>query len=82
MVVRGVAVLGSDSSVRTGTTLAAAVGTVAVADTSRRPLSGVAFEARVRVLYGEMQRALARGDWTGFGSAYRALGALVDRRVP
>lgn len=38
------------------------------------------FRARTRQLYDEMRRASARGDWTAFGRAFDALGALVRTR--
>ena len=38
------------------------------------------FRARTRQLYDEMRRASARGDWTAFGRAFDALGALLRTR--
>jgi hypothetical protein len=41
---------------------------------------GVDFQERVRQLYDEMRRATARGDWSAFGRAFNALGALLRSR--
>lgn len=40
------------------------------------------FRTRAKVLYDEMRRASARGDWSAFGRAFDALGALLRERRP
>ena len=66
---------------RFGRTLFAAIGggAPASAATSGAPAS-LDFRARVAALYDAMQGALRRGDLATFGTAYRELGALLQRR--
>jgi uncharacterized membrane protein (UPF0182 family) len=66
------AVLGD--SVRTAKTLMVLAGRL---PDSTLMQSGVDFRARVRQLYDDMRRASASGDWSAFGRAFDALGALV-----
>ena len=66
------AVLGD--SVRTARTLLVLAGRLPDSTLAR---STVDFRARVQQLYDEMRRASARGDWSAFGRAFDALGALV-----
>lgn len=81
-----VAVAASDSLVRVGPTLAAALGVVAgrrgAADSFAPPASAADFRARVAALYDAMQAALRRNDLAAFGSAYAQLGALLGRAAP
>ena len=44
-----------------------------------RPVSPGDFRERVAALYGDMRRALARGDWVAYGRAFDELGALLSR---
>lgn len=65
----------SEDSVRSDRTLLALAG--------RRgaiPATPTDLPARIRDLYDEMRRASARGDWSAFGRAFDALGALLGRR--
>jgi hypothetical protein len=41
------------------------------------PLTPEAFRRRVEGLYESMREAMRRGDWTGIGAAYEALGRLL-----
>ena len=66
------AVLGD--SVRTAKTLMVLAGRL---PDSTLMSSSVDFRARVRQLYDDMRRASASGDWSAFGRAFDALGALV-----
>ena len=66
------AVLGD--SVRTAKTLMALAGRLPDSTLSQSSLD---FRARVRQLYDDMRRASATGDWSAFGRAFDALGALV-----
>ena len=66
------AVLGD--SVRMARTLLALAGRL---PDSTLAQSSVDLRTRVRQLYEEMRRASARGDWSAFGRAFDALGALV-----
>ena len=62
---------------RTGRTIAAALG---VPDTaSARAVPGEVFRARVAALYETMNAALRAGDWRAYGTAWAALGQLLDR---
>ena len=79
------AVLAPPALLRTGPTLAAALGMETRADSaaaSAGALTPAAFEARVRELYDEMRESIARGDWRAFGAAYDALGQLLRARRP
>ncbi|MDQ3698298.1 MAG: UPF0182 family protein [Gemmatimonadota bacterium] len=83
LAVARVAAIAPDGAVRTGGSVAAALGVAATPLSPQpAPLTGAAFEARVRALYAEMQRALVRGDWAAFGAAYAALGDLLPERSP
>ena len=66
------AVLGD--SVRTAKTLLVLAGRL---PDSTLAQTSIDFRARVRQLYDDMRQASARGDWTAFGRAFDALGALV-----
>jgi hypothetical protein len=68
-----------DDSVRTGATLAAAVGgaRTRAAEPARRD-----FRTHADSLYRAMRHALARGDWSAFGRAFDALGAALRPSVP
>ncbi|MBI3566825.1 MAG: UPF0182 family protein [Gemmatimonadetes bacterium] len=59
--------------VRAGHTLAEALGM----KTSAPGQVPAAWRARVDALYGTMDRALRRGDWSAFGEAFTALGKLL-----
>ncbi|MEP6990064.1 MAG: UPF0182 family protein [bacterium] len=75
-----VQVLAGDS-VRTGATLAAALGEPA----SGRPRTpAIASDARAQAdsVYHVMRDALARGDWTTFGRAFDALGVVLRTMRP
>jgi uncharacterized membrane protein (UPF0182 family) len=66
-------------SARTGATLAAALGLAASAPGA--PVAAPTdLRARAAALYTEMRDAMRRGDWTRFGRALDALGAVL--RVP
>ena len=74
-----VAVLDQDS-VFSGRTLADALGIASIVDPSTtEPISDESLRARASRLYEAMSEALRRGDWTAFGDAYEALGALLAR---
>ena len=65
-------------SVLTGRSVAQALGaSLAGADTAT--LTPAAYRARALALHAQMRAALARGDWTAFGAAFDALGALLKR---
>ncbi len=74
-----VGVLDQDS-VFVGRTLADAFGVTAVIDpNTAEPISDESLRNRATRLYEAMRDALGRGDWTAFGEAYDALGALLAR---
>jgi hypothetical protein len=74
-----VGVLDQDS-VFAGRTLADAFGVTArVAPDAGEPITDETFRVRASRLYDAMRDALQRGDWTAFGEAYDALGALLAR---
>lgn len=74
-----VGVLDQDS-VYAGRTLADAFGVAAIVDpNAAEPISDESLRARASRLYEAMREALRRGDWTAFGDAYEALGALLAR---
>jgi uncharacterized membrane protein (UPF0182 family) len=74
-----VAVLDQDS-VFSGRTIADAFGLTAVLEPDvGEPITDESFRARASRLYEAMREALRRGDWTAFGEAYDALGALLAR---
>ena len=75
-----VAVLAGDSTVH-GATLAQAVGVTLEPDASG-PMNPLDFRARVETLHAAMRAALLRGDWTAFGEAFDALGAMVNAPRP
>ena len=67
-------------SVFSGRTLADAFGVTARVDPdATEPVTDEAFRARATRLYEAMRDAMRRGDWTAFGEAYDALGALLGR---
>jgi uncharacterized protein len=74
-----VAVLDQDS-VFTGRSLAEAFGiaTLSTPDPGE-PITDESLRAQASRLYDAMRDALTRGDWTTFGEAYDALGALLAR---
>jgi len=74
-----VSVLLADS-VRSGRTLADAVGASFAADSAATPLSEQGFRARVAKLYSAMRAAMKSGDWVAFGKAYAELGELLGRQ--
>lgn len=73
-----VAVLTADS-LRSGGTLAAALGTAAEAAAVAQSPPGT---VRAGALYDAMRRALAAGDWRTFGLAFDSLGLVLRSRVP
>ncbi|MEO6527495.1 MAG: UPF0182 family protein [Gemmatimonadaceae bacterium] len=66
-------------SARSGPTLPAALG-LAPATTGPSTTQPADARARAGAVYAEMRDALRRGDWSAFGRAFDALGALL--RVP
>jgi len=66
-------------SARNGPTLPAALG---LAPSPAGPAIATPTDARARAeaIYAEMRDALKRGDWSAFGRAFDALGAVL--RVP
>jgi uncharacterized membrane protein (UPF0182 family) len=70
-----------NDSVMTGQTMADATtphGALAASDsTSNGTLQD--FRAQVASLYAAMRNAMQRGDWTAFGRAFDALGALMSK---
>jgi uncharacterized membrane protein (UPF0182 family) len=74
--VRRVAVHGAEG-LRGGASLAAALGAPATQGPVPADSSDVA--ARARELYDALRTALQRGDWLAFGSAFDALGTLLER---
>ena len=44
-----------------------------------RPAAPADFRERVALLYEEMRRAMARGDWAAYGRAFNELGTLIAR---
>ena len=76
---RVVALVGD--SVRTGPTLAAALGLAAtVPGTGGAPPADP--HSRAAALYTQMRDALRRGDWAAFGRAFEALGAALRAPSP
>jgi uncharacterized membrane protein (UPF0182 family) len=74
-----VAVIDHDS-VFAGRTLADAFGMSAGFEPDLgEPTTDESLRARASRLYDAMREALRRGDWTAFGEAYEALGALLAR---
>ncbi len=66
--------------VRLGTSVAVALGVPDHAVTEDvQPLDPTEFRRRVAELYDAMRSAIARGDWVAFGTAYEALGTLLQR---
>jgi hypothetical protein len=53
--------------------------TARVAPDAGEPITDETLRARASRLYDAMRDALQRGDWTAFGEAYDALGALLAR---
>ncbi|MDE3150810.1 MAG: UPF0182 family protein [Gemmatimonadota bacterium] len=68
-------------SVRVAPTLRQAAGVPAPAVPGPR-MSAQEHARALRDLYQAMRDALRRGDWTAFGKAFDALGALLSRPVP
>jgi uncharacterized membrane protein (UPF0182 family) len=66
----------SDDSLRSGPTLAAALG-LATATTATGPARQVDLRARAESRYRDMRDALKRGDWPSFGRAFDALGGAL-----
>jgi uncharacterized membrane protein (UPF0182 family) len=74
-----VTVLTGDS-LAIGPTLAHAVGVSFEVDDT--PVTPQDFRARVAALHAQMRAAMQRGDWTAFGEAFDALGALLQAPRP
>jgi hypothetical protein len=79
----GVTVFAGDTA-RAGATIALALGVSDTAIAARShgepgPATPDQFHGRVEALYDTMQAALRRGDLTGFGAAFGALGRLLGR---
>ena len=66
-------------TVRSGPTLAAALGLAPTAPVAVPPTD---LRARASALYTEMREALRRGDWSAFGRALDALGAALRAPAP
>jgi hypothetical protein len=73
--------LWSRDTLRSGTSLAAALGSVS-SDTSSLVTSDARRRARALELYESMRAALRRGDLSGFGAAFDSLGRVLGRPVP
>jgi len=67
-------------SVRSGRTLADALGILLSTDSSGVPLTEQDFRSRVTRLYAAMRAAMRTGDWVAFGTAYTELGVLLGRQ--
>lgn len=67
-------------SVRSGRTLADALGVPLSADSFGVPLTEQDFRSRVTRLYAAMRAAMRIGDWVAFGTAYTELGVLLGRQ--
>jgi hypothetical protein len=67
-------------SVRSGRTLAEALGVSLATDSSGAPVSEQEFRARIARLYEAMRTAMRAGDWAAFGKAYNELGVLLGRQ--
>ena len=76
-----VATIGRKDSASTGKTLMDAAGlpNPIVADL---PMTAEDFRRRVNALYESMREAMRRGDWSGIGAAYEALGRLLRSPPP
>ena len=70
-----------DDTARTGPTLAAALGLATAAPGASAAAPGD-LHARAAALYAEMREAMRRGDWTAFGRALDALGAVLRAPSP
>jgi hypothetical protein len=46
------------------------------------PMTAEDFRRRVSALYESMREAMRRGDWSGIGAAYEALGRLLRSPPP
>jgi uncharacterized membrane protein (UPF0182 family) len=66
-------------SVFAGRTLADALGVMVTTTDPTEPITDESLRTRASRLYEAMRDALRRGDWTAFGEAYEALGALLAR---
>ncbi|MEP7065690.1 MAG: UPF0182 family protein [Gemmatimonadota bacterium] len=69
----------TDTVVTAAHTLADALGSRGNTTESMAPIASSDFRTAVEQLYARMSDALRRGDWVGFGHAYDALGALLNR---
>lgn len=76
-----VATIGRAEGTSTGKTLIDAAGlpNPIVADL---PMTAEDFRRRVNALYESMREAMRRGDWSGIGAAYEALGRLLRSPPP
>jgi uncharacterized membrane protein (UPF0182 family) len=70
----------ADDSVHVAATLVAALGGVPASRASEQTRRD--YRARADSLYRAMRDALARGDWSAFGRAFDALGAVLRPGVP
>jgi hypothetical protein len=68
-------------TLRSGTSLAAALGSVSP-DSSSTVTSDARMRARALELYDAMRAALRRGDLSGFGASFDSLGRVLGRTVP
>jgi uncharacterized membrane protein (UPF0182 family) len=68
-------------TVRTGPTLAVALG-LAVPASGTTAATPTDLRARAGALYAEMRDAMRRGDWSAFGRALDALGAVLRVTSP
>jgi uncharacterized protein len=73
--------LSSRDAVRSGRTLADAAGMPHPVVASL-PLTPEDFRRQVNALYESMRDAMRRGDWSGIGAAYEALGRLLRSPPP
>lgn len=76
VVVRSAVLVGNNVTV--GRSVAQALG-APVGGSDTASLTPAAYRARATALHAQMRAALARGDWTAFGVAFDALGALLKR---
>ena len=60
-------------------TLGDALGASGNTTESTAPIAAADFRTAAEQLYARMSDAMRRGDWTAFGRAYDALGALLNR---
>jgi uncharacterized membrane protein (UPF0182 family) len=69
----------ADTTVTAARTLADALGASGNTTESTAPIAATDFRTAAEQLYARMSDAMRRGDWTAFGRAYDALGALLNR---